>query len=243
MEQFVHLSETQQGALHKLILSLGAENMASLASQSPDAITALLEAFMQYESALVEQIVASLRPKVLAAGIAAADDSFLIEQLIRGIRTFAGKDEDNLLFSIREVEMVMAAAFLYSEQQRVALAVSSLGGRARRWALTCGTSVCNAFPTWDVLKQQMLHIFALSSQAYLVRSRFLPTRKGKKKWTHAADKDFRRCYVCRSPRHLRPQCPLRRARPAVSSQSPASHHESGTAQFMSTRGGHFLADQ
>ena len=48
--------------------------------------------------------------------------------------------------------------------------ISKLGGGAREWALTCNTSVDEAFPTWDLLKQQI----------YRVRSRSLSARQGKK---------------------------------------------------------------
>ncbi|GMF39296.1 unnamed protein product [Phytophthora fragariaefolia] len=74
----------------------------------------------------------------------------------------------------------MGSALLKSEQQRVALAISKLGGRAREWALTCGTSVETSFPTWEQLKQQLSRVFAPPNQAYRVRSRFLATRQGKK---------------------------------------------------------------
>ncbi|KAG3063777.1 hypothetical protein PI124_g16790 [Phytophthora idaei] len=76
--------------------------------------------------------------------------------------------------------MVMGSALLQNEQQRVALAISKLGGRARKWALTCGTSVDAAFPTWAELKQQLSRMFAPPNQAYRIRSRFLATRQGKK---------------------------------------------------------------
>eukprot|EP00644_Phytophthora_capsici_P010107 jgi/Phyca11/50654/gw1.41.308.1 len=76
--------------------------------------------------------------------------------------------------------MAMGSALLQTEQQRVALAISKLGGRAKEWALTCGTSVDAAFPTWDQLKQQLVRVFAPPNQAYRIRSKFLATRQGKK---------------------------------------------------------------
>eukprot|EP00644_Phytophthora_capsici_P009581 jgi/Phyca11/71495/gw1.13.810.1 len=76
--------------------------------------------------------------------------------------------------------MAMGSALLQTEQQRVALAISKLDGRAQEWALTCGTSVDAAFLTWDQLKQQLVHVFAPPNQAYRIRSKFLATRQGKK---------------------------------------------------------------
>ena len=76
--------------------------------------------------------------------------------------------------------MALNAAMLRSEQQIVGLAISNLGGRGRKWALTCSTSVEEAFPTWDVLKQQLCRVFAPPNHAYRVHSRFLAARQGKK---------------------------------------------------------------
>nr|CAI72331.1 putative polyprotein [Phytophthora infestans] len=76
--------------------------------------------------------------------------------------------------------MAMGLTLLQSEHQRVALAISRLGGCAREWALTCGRSVDAAFLTWDQLNQQLSRVFAPPNQAYHIRSKFLATRQGKK---------------------------------------------------------------
>ncbi|GMF45530.1 unnamed protein product [Phytophthora fragariaefolia] len=100
--------------------------------------------------------------------------------LMWDVKTFEGKEGESLLLWTRELEMAMGSALLKTEQQRVALAISKLGGRAREWAVTCGTSVETSLPTWEQLKQQLSRVFAPPNQAYGVRSRFLATRQGKK---------------------------------------------------------------
>ncbi|KAG2770602.1 hypothetical protein PC116_g31558 [Phytophthora cactorum] len=115
-----------------------------------------------------------------AAVSAAREGSTRPKPLLASVKTFEGKDGDNLLLWTRVVEMAMGSTLLQTEQHRVALAISKLGGRARKWALTCGTSVDAAFPTWAQLKQQLSRVFVPPNQAYRIRSRFLATRQGKK---------------------------------------------------------------
>ncbi|KAG3070015.1 hypothetical protein PC121_g9632 [Phytophthora cactorum] len=114
-----------------------------------------------------------------AAASATREGSTRPKPLLASVKTFEGKDEVNLLLWTREVEMAMGSTLLQTEQQRVVLAISKLGGRAREWALTWGTSADAAFPTWAQLKQQLSRP---PNQAYRIRSRFLATRQGKKKF-------------------------------------------------------------
>ncbi|KAJ8561736.1 hypothetical protein ON010_g7944 [Phytophthora cinnamomi] len=96
------------------------------------------------------------------------------------VKTFEGLEGENLLLWIREVEMAMGCALLKSQHQRVALAIPKLSGRAREWALTSGSSVDQAFPTWDEIEQQLSRVLSPPNHAYRVRSKFLTTRQGKK---------------------------------------------------------------
>ncbi|KAG2762176.1 hypothetical protein PC129_g16204 [Phytophthora cactorum] len=115
-----------------------------------------------------------------AAASATREGSTGPKPLLVSVKTFEGKDGENLLLWTREVEMAMGSALLQNEQQSVALAISKLGGRAREWALTCGTSVDAAFPTWAQLKRRLLRVFTSPNQVYRIRSHFLATRQGNK---------------------------------------------------------------
>ena len=76
--------------------------------------------------------------------------------------------------------MAINSALFLTEPQKVAMAISKLGGRAREWALSCNSDIDDAFPSWDSLKQQLTSMFAPPDQTFRVRSRLIATRQGKR---------------------------------------------------------------
>ncbi|GMF46606.1 unnamed protein product [Phytophthora fragariaefolia] len=134
MKQFAHLPPSQHDALKKLRSLLGPEGVSHVASQGPDAVNVRLEAFSSYENAMLEHLQQRMTAvKASVTRTTTSTNGLKPKALMVSVTTFEGKEGESLLLWTRELEMAMGSALLKTEQQRVALAISKLGGRARKW--------------------------------------------------------------------------------------------------------------
>ena len=91
-------------------------------------------------------------------------------------KIYSGKEDEKLVFWIREIEVGTTSSTISAVYKRVLWAVFKLRGRAREWTLECGTSVNPfSFSTWGRLNYSLPMSFGAPNQAYRVCLRFLST--------------------------------------------------------------------
>ena len=180
MESFPELSDAQRRAYEKLKTLFGLDHIEFITFQGPEVLHSRLEAFMQYEFSLIGQVQDHVAAYMPTRYISVPESEPKARPLAVSVPTFEGKAEKKLSFWIKQMQMAIASALFLTEPQKVATAISELGCRAREWVLSCNSSIEDAFPSWDSLKQQLTSMFAPPDQTFCIRSRLIATRQGKR---------------------------------------------------------------
>ena len=98
MEEFDydHLSSSQQVALPKLTATVGEDIVKALIEQGHVAVVARLNAFMRYESSVVEHLTSIEGSPRHSAQMPLPSDSVRTKPLNVSTKAFSGKPEENL---------------------------------------------------------------------------------------------------------------------------------------------------
>ena len=131
MENSTSLSEAQQVALDKLTTSLGPEYVEFLVSQGPEVLTARVEGFLQYEASLLGQVQDQMASAMPTRYESVPEEEARPRSLRLKVKNYSGKEVENLILWIREIEMDMRSGLIKLDHQQVSLAISKLDGRAR----------------------------------------------------------------------------------------------------------------
>ena len=122
MENPTSLSEAQKVALDKLTASLGPEYVKFLVSQGPEVLTARVECFLQYETSLLEQVQDQIASAIPTRYVSVPEEEARPRPLRVEVKKYSGKEGENLILWIREIEVAMRSGLINLNDQHVSLA-------------------------------------------------------------------------------------------------------------------------
>ena len=122
MENLTLLSEAQKVALDKLTASLGPEYVEFLVSQGPEVLTARVEGFLQYEESLLGQDQDQMASAMPTSSVSVPDEEARPRPLRVEVKNCSGKEGENLILWIREIEVAMRSGLINLDDQHVSLA-------------------------------------------------------------------------------------------------------------------------
>ena len=114
-------------------------------SHDPEVLTARVEGLLLYEASFLGQVQDHMASAMPTCYVSVPDEEASPRPLKVEVKNYSGKEGENLILWIREIEMAMRSGLIKLDHQQVSLDISKLDGRAREWALTCSTSVDLAF--------------------------------------------------------------------------------------------------
>uniref|UniRef100_A0AAV1TRX0 Gag-pol polyprotein n=1 Tax=Peronospora matthiolae TaxID=2874970 RepID=A0AAV1TRX0_9STRA len=112
MENPTPLSEAQKVALDKLTAYLGPKYVEFRVSQGPEVLIARVESLMQYEETLLGQIQDQIASAMPTRYVSVQDEEAMPRPLKVEVKNYSGKEGENLILWIREIEMAMRSGLI-----------------------------------------------------------------------------------------------------------------------------------
>ena len=104
-------------------------------------LTARVEGFLQYEASFLGQVQDQMTSAMPTRYVSVPEKEARPRPHRVKVKNYSGKEGENLILWIREIEMARRSGLIKLYHQQVSLDISKLDGRAKEWALTCSTSV------------------------------------------------------------------------------------------------------
>ena len=94
-------------------------------------LTARVEGFLQYEASLLGQVQDQMASAMPTPYVSVPDGDARIRPLRVEVKNYSGKEGENRILWIREIEMAMRSGLIKLDHQQVSLSISKLDGKSR----------------------------------------------------------------------------------------------------------------
>ena len=120
------------------------------------------------------------------------------------VSSFDGKDADNLLHWLLEVDQSSAAQLITDDRIKIAFAMSALSGRAKEWAFTQTLANSECFPNWQTFVYEIKRVFLPPNSDFRHRAKLLACKQGSRK-LHEYIQEVRYLVACISDTQTIPE--------------------------------------
>ena len=135
---------------------------------------------LRHFGAKIDALQTQFAPQVAAQPAQASFQGSGLRPLKTEVGVFRGNEGDPLRYWFAELAMAIQARQLSDEFQKVAFALSKLGGRAKTWALGKLMVDGNYFSSFAKLCEELEFAFFPPKNEFRLRSRFLSLTQGKR---------------------------------------------------------------
>uniref|UniRef100_A0AAV1V9B1 Retrotransposon gag domain-containing protein n=1 Tax=Peronospora matthiolae TaxID=2874970 RepID=A0AAV1V9B1_9STRA len=180
-EGYSHLSDSEWKVVGRMSVLMGEPAISGmLESLNVDEQHATFNKFLQGELAVKQQKIALLQQQGSHQSMGGPTHMRRTEPLKIDISRYKGTDKDSLLRWSVELDDAIRARHVEGDEMQVTLALSSLTGRAKTWALGLKLHDSYAFESSEILKSRLKETFEPPRAECRARSALLRLKQGKR---------------------------------------------------------------